>query len=205
MFTATVPVPPPVFVVPTGGVTVTVFTKLPVVVAAVTCTVTVTAPPDGIVTDPCTVVPLMLNVPVLAPPLTWLLTSVAVPQPAGSVSAKLPPKSVLGPALPITKLKVFTPPANAALELASLVTLRFTSGETLKEAVAAEAFEPTEVVNEPAPIVLTTEPVRVLVTTVDTMQEEFGGISVPAGTVKLPPPTETAGTPDAHVVVAVEV
>ena len=105
---------------------------------AVTCTVIVTAPPLGIVTEPWIVVPLMLKLTVLAPPLTALLKRLALANWLGSVSTKLAPVTVEGPALLITKLNVVVAPVATVLVLLSLLTARLTTLVTVPLAVAVE-------------------------------------------------------------------
>jgi hypothetical protein len=131
----TVAVLEPRLVVPTGGVTVSVLVKLPVA-TAVTCTVTVTRPPEGIVTDPWMVVPLMLKLAVVAPALTLLPRLAALLNWAGRLSTKLPPVSVEGPALVITKLNVVVAPVATVLAAASLLTPRLTTLVTVPPTVA---------------------------------------------------------------------
>ncbi len=91
---------------------------------AVTCTVTVTTPPDGIVTEPKMVVPVMLKPAVVAPPETWLPRLVALPNRPGSVSVNEPLVIVDGPALVITKLKVVVAPVATVVVFDSLLTPR---------------------------------------------------------------------------------
>lgn len=62
----------------------------------------VTRPNGGIVVEPFRLLAVATKLAVLAPALTWLVTPVKVPSPAGRVSAKLAPVAVLGPALLIT-------------------------------------------------------------------------------------------------------
>ena len=84
--------------------------------SAVTCTVTVTAPPEGMVTLPAMLLPLMLKLAVLAPPETLLLKGTELPNRAGSVSVKLAPVMVDGPALLITMVKLVVAPVATVLE-----------------------------------------------------------------------------------------
>ena len=129
-----------------------------------TCTVIVTVPPLGIVTEPWIVVPLMMKLAVAAPPLTVLPKLVALPNWLGSVSTKLAPVSVDDPLLLITKLKVVVAPVATVLVLLSLATLRLSAGET------GSASEKVQVpaVQEPEEFVLVTlaggEMIAVLVT-----------------------------------------
>ena len=162
---------------------------------AVTCTVMVTAPPLGIVTEPAIVVPLMLKLLVLAPPLAWLPRLVALANWLGSTSAKLAPLAVDGPLLLITKLNVVLAPLATVLVLDSLATDRLTAGETEITAVAVDALLPTDVVNEPEGIVFVSVPLTELVTTTVTVQVEAWGISVPAGSDNEPAPGAADATP----------
>jgi hypothetical protein len=85
-----------VSVVPGGTLTVAVLIRLPEALAA-TCAwkVTVTLPPEGIVTEPVRPVSVATKLAVLALALTALTTLVTVPRPVGRVSAKLAPVAVL--------------------------------------------------------------------------------------------------------------
>ncbi len=87
----------------------------------------------------------------------------------------------------------------------SLETLTLANGETLRVALAEFELAPTSVVREPAGTVFVTVPVNVLVTTDETTHDELGGITVPTGSVRLPPPTVTTGAPETQVVEAVDV
>jgi hypothetical protein len=103
-----VPVPE-VPVEPGGRLTVAVFVMLPFAVAlAWTWKVSVTLPPEAIVTEPLMpVVPVVKLVTLaLLVPITTLVT---VPRPAGSVSMNEEPVAVLGPELLITRLNVSVP------------------------------------------------------------------------------------------------
>lgn len=169
---------------------------------AVTCTVTVTRPPDGIVTDPWTVVPLMLKLAVVAPPLTLLPRLTALLNWLGKVSTKLPPVSVEGPAFVITKLNVVVPPTPTVVMLANLATVRLTAGVTFNAALTVAVFVPTDVVNDPAGIVLVIAPATELVTTVVTVQTPAGGMVNPAPSVKLLPPAVAVAAPPVQLVSA---
>jgi hypothetical protein len=76
----------------------------------------------------------------------------------------------------------------AALVLAVLVKARSATGLTVKVPVTGLAFEPNEVVKEPAGIMLAACGDALDVTTTDTEQLELGGRSVPLATVKVPCP-----------------
>ena len=166
--------------------------------------VTVTVPPAGIVTEPSTVVPLMLKPAVVAPPDTALPRLTALPNWPGKVSTNWALVSVLGPAFVITKLKVVVAPSATVVVFASLVTPRLTAGATLKVALPTFEFAPTVVVKDPTGIELVIVPVSVLVTTEVTVQEAFGGMTVPTGKVSVPSPELTEGTPPAQLVAATE-
>ena len=169
---------------------------------AVTCTVIVTAPPLGIVTEPWIVVPLMLKLAVVAPPLTALLSKLALPNWPGRVSTKLAPVTVDGPALLITKLKVVVPPVATVLVLLSLATDRLTAGVTRIVAVAIRELLPTDVVSEPEGMVFVSVPSRELVTTTVIVQVEACGINVPEGSDRKPAPAAAEATPPLQPVVA---
>jgi hypothetical protein len=103
---------------------------------ASTTTVTVTVPPVGTVTLPLTLVPLAVNaVGTVAPPPVVLLTCVAV-RLLGSVSTMLAVVSVLGPALPITIVKLVVPPTAIVVLAAVLVRLGVTCTVAVPGAVA---------------------------------------------------------------------
>ena len=90
---------------PGGGLTVATLAMLPVAPGAtVAWNVTVTAPPEGMVTEPLRLEPVLVKVVVLAPGLVWLETLARPLRPAGKVSLKLAPVAVLGPALLMTRL-----------------------------------------------------------------------------------------------------
>ena len=85
--------------------------------------------------------------------------------------------------------------------LAVLVIARSATGFTVKVAETAEAFEPTEVVNEAAGIPFTTWGEAIEVTTTDTEQLAPGGINVFCGTSKLATEAVANGTELIQVVV----
>ena len=169
---------------------------------AVTCTVIVTAPPLGIVTEPWIVVPLMVKLAVAAPPLTVLPKLVALANWLGKVSTKLAPvSSVEGPALLITKLKVVVAPVATVLVLLSLLTDRLTVGMTEMAAVAVKELEPADVVNEPEGMVLVSVPLIELVTTAEIVHVEAWGIRVPEGRDNDPAPATADAAPAVQPVV----
>ncbi len=94
-------------------------------------------------------------------------------------------------------------------ELATLVTVRSAIESTPRVAVAATELVPTDVVKEPAGIVLVSVTVEVpeieLVTTVVTVQLEPGGTTVPADKVKVPRFAVAAAVPALQLVWATEV
>ena len=110
------------------------------------------------VTLPRTVVPLRLNaVGTLAPPPVALLTPVAVRLP-GNVSTTLAVVSVLGPALPITIVKLVVAPTATVVLATALVRLGVTA--TIRLIVLVLVFPdvegsgvvelmPTELVTDP--------------------------------------------------------
>ena len=112
---------------------------------AVTWTVIVTAPPLGIVTEPWIVVPLMRKLAVVTVALLTLEPRlVALANCAGSVSTKLAPVTVEGPALLITKLKVVVLPTATVVVLLSLLTPRLTT--VVAVPLTVEVLEPKLVV-----------------------------------------------------------
>ena len=168
---------------------------------AVTCTVIVTAPPPGIVTEPWIVVPVMLKLTVLAPPLTAEPALLALANWLGKVSTKLAVVAVDGPALLITKLNVVVLPTATVVVLDSLATLKLTTGVTEIVAVAVEALAPTDVVREPEGIVFVSGPPTELVTTTVTVQVDAWGIKVPDGRDSDPAPAVAVATPALQPVV----
>ena len=99
----TVAVVEPRLTTPASGLNVTVLVRLPATVA-VTWITTVTVPLTGMVTEPETLVPAMVNaVGTLAPPAgVATIPAALVVTPAGSVSTTLAVVITFGPALPIT-------------------------------------------------------------------------------------------------------
>ena len=112
---------------------------------AVTCTVIVTRPPGGIVTEPWIVVPLMLKLAVVTVALLTLEPKLkALPNWLGKVSTKLAPVTVEGPALLITKLNVVVLPTATVVVLLSLLTPRLTT--VVAVPLTVEVLEPRLVV-----------------------------------------------------------
>jgi hypothetical protein len=106
-------------------------------VIAVTSIVTVTEPPDGIVTEPANT-PLALKVKVLvtAAPLTALAMRARVLLNwLGKLSLIVPVK-VDGPAFVTTSVKLLVLPAASVLEPTSLVRPRLTTAVTVPATVA---------------------------------------------------------------------
>ncbi|MES2191951.1 MAG: hypothetical protein V4454_17655 [Pseudomonadota bacterium] len=102
----------------------------------------------------------------------------------------------------ITKLNVVVPPTPTVVILANLATVRLTAGVTLNTALTVAVFVPTEVVRDPAGIVLVIVPETELVTTVVTVQTPAGGMVNPAPSVKLLPPATAAAAPPVQLVSA---
>jgi hypothetical protein len=140
-----------VSVVPAGVVTVALLMIEPVALpSAVAAKVMVTRPPLGsVVTVPFKTVPVKAA---LAAP--WMLMMLPPVRPAGSASRKVAPSAALGPALLITRLKVTVSPALTVVTVALLSMLRSATGLTINVAVAATVLVPTDVLSEPAGIVL---------------------------------------------------
>lgn len=82
----------------------------------------------------------------------------------------------------------------ALLTLAVLVMARSAIGLTVRVAVTADAFAPTEVVNEPTGIPFTSCGEEIEVITTDTEQLAPGGIKVFCGTNKLAAEAVARGT-----------
>jgi hypothetical protein len=76
-------------------------------------------------------------------------------------------------------------PTVATAVVVLLTMLRLALALTTNVAVAGFVFEPTEVANDPAGMVLGGIPPVTLVTTAETVQLPPGGIPVPCGTSKL--------------------
>jgi hypothetical protein len=90
-------------------------------------------------------------------------------------------------------------PAAGVLVLAVLVIAKSATGETASVAVTKLGFEPTDVDKEPAGIVLITCGDSIDVTTTETEQLAFGGITVPDATVNEPAPAAAEGAGPAQV------
>lgn len=90
-------------------------------------------------------------------------------------------------------------PALALLTLAVLVIAKSATGLTVRVAVTADAFAPTDVVSEATGIVFTTCGEAIEVTTTDTEQLAPGGINVFCGTNKLATEAVASGTELAQV------
>ena len=105
-------------------------------VMAVTSIVTVTVPPEAIVTEPANTPLVRLKLAVVALALTLLATraSVLVNWP-GKLSLMLPVR-VDGPALVTTRVKLVVLPTASVLEPTSLVTPRLTTLVTVPATVA---------------------------------------------------------------------
>ena len=103
---------------------------------AVTSIVTVTVPPEAIVTEPANTPLVRLKLAVVALALTLLATraSVLVNWP-GKLSLMLPVR-VDGPALVTTRVKLVVLPTASVLEPTSLVTPRLTTLVTVPATVA---------------------------------------------------------------------
>jgi hypothetical protein len=89
----------------------------------------------------------------------------------------------------------------ALLTLAVLVIARSVTGLTVRVAVTADAFAPTEVINEPTGMPFTSCGEEIEVTTTDTEQLAPGGIKVFCGTNKLATEAVARGTELIQVVV----
>ena len=120
----------PRLVTPASGLNVTVLVYPPATVA-VTFNTTVTVPLTGMVTEPRTCVPTAVNaVGTLAPPTGVTLATLAV-IPAGRLSTIDAVVKVLGPALPITMVKLVVPLTGMVLEPTVFVRLGVTTVRTL--------------------------------------------------------------------------
>ena len=146
--------------------------------------VTVTVPPEAIVTEPANTLLARLKLAVVALALTLLEKPVALNS-AGMVSL-IELASVEGPAFVTTSVKLVVLPTATVVEPTSLLTPRLTVGMTPITAEAVDELVPTEVVSEPGAIVLVTVPPIELVTTTVIVQVEACGIKVPIGRVNEP-------------------
>ena len=173
------------------------------VVRAVTLIVTVTVPPEAIVTLPAkALLVTALKVLVVALALTLLLMPLTLNS-AGIVSLMLP-VSVDGPAFVTTSVKLVVPPTATVVEPTVLLGVMLTAGKTLSTAVAVDALVPTDVVKEPEAIVLVKVPTTELVTTLVKVQLAPGGMSVPAARVNVPKFTVAVAVPGLQLVCAAE-
>ncbi len=141
-----------------------------------------------------TVVPTPASVLVLAPPETWLVIAVMLLNCAGRLSTNGAFVSVLGPALLITTVNVLPWPTATVVLADTLLTVRFTTGATLKVALPTFELAPTVVVRDPAGIEFVTVPPTELVTTAVTVQNEPGGMTAFTGSVSVPSPALIEGT-----------
>ena len=149
--------------------------------------VTVTVPPEAIVTEPAnTPLALKLKLAVVALALTLLDTRASVLENWLGRLSLIVPVRVDGPALVTTKVKLVVLPTATVLEPTSLVTPRLTVGTTPITALTVVELVPTEVVNEPGAMVLVTVPPIELVTTTVMVQVDACGIKVPIGRVREP-------------------
>ncbi len=94
------------------------------------------------------------------------------------------------------------PPAFGVRLLAVLVITKSAEGLTVRVAVTSVGLAPTEVVKEPAGIVLAACGEVMEVTTAETEQLEFGAISVPTGSDNWPLPGVAVGVELRQVVAA---
>ena len=171
---------------------------------AVTWIVTVTVPPEAIVTEPANTLLASVKLAVLALVLLFtLLEKLLALNSAGMVSL-IEPVNVDGPAFVTTSVKLVVLPTATVLEPTSLLTPRLTVGATPITAETVDELVPTEVVSEPGAIVLVTVPLSELVTTTEMVQVDACGIKVPAGRVKEPSPGVAVATPALQPVVVTD-
>ena len=150
--------------------------------------VTVTVPPEAIVTEPANTPLTRLKLAVLALVLLFTLLdtrAIVLLNWLGKVSLMLLVK-VDGPALVTTSVKLVVPPTATVVLPTSLLTPRLTVGTTPITALTVVELVPTEVVNEPGAMVLVTVPPIELVTTTVMVQVDACGIKVPTGRVREP-------------------
>ena len=168
---------------------------------AVTWIVTVTVPPEAIVTEPANTLLASVKLAVLAlVELLTLLEKLVALNSAGTVSLIALVK-VEGPALVTTSVKLVVLPTATVLEPTSLETPTLTVVTTLITAETVDELVPTEVVSEPGAIVLVTVPLSELVTTTEMVQVDACGIKVPIGRVKEPEPGAADAAPALQPVV----
>jgi hypothetical protein len=181
----------PRLVTPTSGVSVTVLVYPPAAVA-LTLIVTLTVPFNGMVTLPRTVVPLSTNAVAVAPPAGVVTTEYAVML-LGRLSTMLAVVSVLGPALPITIVKLVVPPTAIVVLATTLLRLGVTTTPTVPGAVAdvlPRLVTPTSGVSV---TVLVYPPAAVALTLIVTLTVPFIGIVTLPRTV-VPLSTNAVGT-----------
>ena len=171
-------------------------------VTAVTWIVTVTVPPEAIVTEPLNTPLTRLKLAVLALALTLLEKLVALNR-AGIVSLMLL-VSVDGPALVTTRVKLVVPPAATVVEPTVLLGLMLTVGTTPITAVTVDELVPTEVDSAPGAMVFVTVPLVELVTTTVMVQVDACGIKVPIGRLKEPALGAAVATPALQPVVVTD-
>ena len=136
------------------------------------------------------------------PPLGTVPTLITWVVPLGSVMVAVVPVAALGPALVTITLTVMVAP-GVALAGAVIVMAKSAIAFTAKEAVTVAEFAPSEVVNEPAAIVLVTVPANKLVTTAVIVQLEPCGIKVPTGSDSDEPLATAVADPKKQPVVVV--
>ena len=138
--------------------------------------VTLTVPFSGIVTLPDTFVPFRLNaVATLAPPWTALCTAYAV-RFAGRLSTMLAVVSVLGPALPITIVKLVVPPTAIVVLPTVLLRLGVTTTPTVPGAVAVTLPRFVTFASGVSVTVFVYPPAAVALTLIVTLTVPFSGI-----------------------------
>ena len=163
--------------------------------------VTVTVPPEAIVTEPANTLPARLKLAVLALVLLFTLLEKPVALNSAGMVSLIALVKVEGPAFVTTSVKLVVLPTATVLEPTSLLTPRLTVGITLITAETVDELVPTDVVKEPGPMVLVTVPPTELVTTTETVQVDAWGIKVAAGSVKDPKPGVAEATPALQPVV----
>ena len=169
---------------------------------AVTWIVTVTVPPEAIVTEPANTLLASVKLAVLALVLLFTLLEKLVALNSAGMVSLIEPVKVDGPALVTTSVKLVVLPTATVVEPTSLLTPRLTVGMTEIAAVAVKELLPTDVVNEPDGMVFVSVPPIELVTTTVIVQVEAWGIKVPEGSDREPAPATTEATPALQPVVA---
>ena len=137
---------------------------------AVTWIVTVTVPPEAIVTEPANTLAFRLKLEVLALMLLFTLLEKLVALNSAGMVSLIELLRVEGPAFVTTKVKLVVLPTATVVEPTSLVTPRLTTGITLITADTVDELVPTDVVKEPAAIVFVNVPPTELVTTTEMVQ-----------------------------------